>query len=127
MYRSLILLALLFSSTAQGHQFTPAYPELRASWMAGVWMTELKLFNKRKEISYYEFSVYDKDWKSVKFATPQRIQKVPYLVTENIEIYIKDEDVQAAEYICSTSKIVKNKGGAFGQVISSRICSKIKK
>lgn len=127
MYRFVILLALFFTSAAHGHQFTPAYPELRNSWMPGVWMTELKLFNKREEISYYEFSVFDKEWNAIKFATPQRVQKIPYLVTENIEIYIKDEDVEKALYICSTSKLLKTKGGNFGQAISSRICSKIKK
>lgn len=127
MYRFIILLALLFTSTVYGHQFTPAYPELRPSWMPGIWMTELKLFNKREEISYYEFNVFDEKWNAVKFATPQRVQKIPYLITENIEIYIKDEDVENATYICSTSKLIKEKGGIFGQSISSRICSKIKK
>ena len=95
--------------------------------MPGIWMTELKLFNKREEISYYEFNVFDEKWNAVKFATPQRVQKIPYLITENIEIYIKDEDVENATYICSTSKLIKEKGGIFGQSISSRICSKIKK
>lgn len=127
MYRSLILLLVLFAGSVNAHEFTPAYPKLRPSWMEGIWMTELSLFNKRQEILYYEIGVFDKDWNKVKFATPKRIEKVPYLVTENIEIYIKDEDVANAVYICSTSKILKNPNGGLSQAISSKICSKIKK
>ena len=125
--RSVVILFLFFINTVEAHEFTPAYPKLRESFIAGVWTTELKLFNKRKEVEYYEFGVFDKNWNSVRFATPQRVEKIPYLTTEIIEFYIKDEDLADAVYICSTSKIVKVKKLGMTPHVSSRICSKIKR
>jgi hypothetical protein len=125
--RSVVILFLFFIGTVEAHEFTPAYPEMRQSFMAGVWTTELKLFNKRPEIQYYEFGVFDKNWNPVIFATPRRVEKIPYLTTETIEFYIKDENLTDAVYICSRSKIVRSKSPGITPHVSSRICSKIKK
>jgi hypothetical protein len=125
--RSVVILFLFFIGSVQAHEFTPAYPKLRQSFMAGVWTTDLKLFNKRPEITYYEFGVFNENWGPVRFATPHRIEKIPYLTTEIIEFYIKDEDVNEAIYICSTSKVVRSLNEGLTPHVSSRICSKIKR
>jgi len=82
------------------------------------------LFNRREEINYYQINVFDKDWAKIPFATSTRLLYVPYLESANIEIYLRDEDVAAAMYICSHSKILI--GSKQASQISSKICSKLK-
>ena len=84
----------------------------------------MELFNSRKDVSHFEFSVFDKDWNPIKFATSERIMRIDYLVRKSIDIYIRKEDKYKATYVCSRSKtITENKEVA---IVTSRICSKIK-
>ena len=83
----------------------------------------MQLFNKRKEIEYYELSVYDANWKSLPFASESKIVKIQYLQTKDILVYIKKEDLKRVKYICSESKIQKENNQ--NTLVSSRICSKI--
>lgn len=115
---------MLFSGIAFAHQMTPTYPKLVNSQVEDVLRTTVVLFNKRKEIEYYEISVFDKDWNAVTFATQKRIVKLPYLKTIKIDIYIRSVDRSSATYICSTSKIEAHK--AESSSVYSKICSKIK-
>lgn len=110
---------------ASAHQFTPTYPKLVPSLVPGVFKADMKLFNKRQDIEFYVFSVYDKDWNSVPSATSSRYLRIPYLESRNVEIFVRQADADQVTYICSKSKILKGNGKQYAPV-SSRICSKVK-
>jgi hypothetical protein len=124
MIRYVIFCLLLIGGSSNAHQFLPTYPKFQTSFVEGVVYTKMELFNKRKEIEYYQLSVYDKDWNSLPFATQSKIVRIDYLQTKEIEIYIKQEDLKNIMYICSESKVKKE--SEQNTVISSRICSKIR-
>jgi hypothetical protein len=114
----------IWGSQALGHQFMPAYPKLEPSYVDGILMTKMELFNSRNDVEFYELSVFDAEWNSVPFATEERIVNIEYLKRKTIEIYIREQDRSKAVYICSKSKIRPSNIQA--TVVSSRICSKIK-
>ena len=109
---------------AYGHQFMPAYPKLEPSYVDGVLVTKMELFNSREDVEYYELSVFTSEWEPVPFATEDKIINVEYLKRKIIEIYIRQQDRNRAVYICSKSKLRLNNLQA--TVVPSRICSKIK-
>ncbi|MDA9581411.1 hypothetical protein N9R80_00305 [bacterium] len=119
-----VLLGVLTHGLAWGHELTPTYPELKTSYLSGVLKAEMHLFNSRKDINYYSVSVYDKDWKPVKFATESKIIQMDYLDHRDIEVYVRKKDQEKARYICTKSKILKGKSAP--ALVASRICSKIK-
>ena len=121
MYRAIIL--LLLSGYVSAHQWTPTYPTLSSSYIPRVLVTQMQLFNTRKDIEYYEFGVFDQSWEPLPFATPEKVLKIPYLKTVDIEIFIRETDLERAVYICSESKI--QKGSKQASSVSSRICSKL--
>ncbi len=92
--------------------------------MSGVLQTKMQLFNKRNDVEYYELSVYDKDWKSLPFASESKIIQINYLQTKSVNVYIKQEDLGKVTYICTESK--HKREGDKSTVISSQICSKVK-
>lgn len=118
------LFIFALGSWAEGHQFTPTYPKLEPSYIDGVLVTKMELFNSRQDVNFYEVSVSTEDWKPVPFATESNIVEVAYLQRKTIEIYIRERDRQRAVYICTKSKLQENKTGV--TLVSSRICSKIK-
>lgn len=125
MVRWFVILALLACSGVNAHQFTPTYPKLTSSYIEGVLHTEMKLFNRRNDVEYYELSVFDKDWNEVEFAIiGGKIFSVPYLQTKSLDIYISNKDAPRVVYICTTSKIVRK--DVSSTLISSKICSKVK-
>jgi len=119
-----VLLGVLTHGFSWGHELTPTYPELKTSYLSGVLKAEMHLFNSRKDINYYSVSVYDKDWKPVKFATESKIIQMDYLDHRDIEVYVRKKDQEKAHYICTKSKILKGKSAP--ALVASRICSKIK-
>ena len=119
-----VLLGVLTHGLSWGHELTPTYPELKTSYLSGVLKAEMHLFNSRKDINYYSVSVYDKDWKPVKFATESKIIQMDYLDHKDIEVYVRTKDQEKAHYICTKSKILKGKSAP--TLLASRICSKIK-
>lgn len=123
MFRYVLLLLIGIAGQVNAHQFLPTYPTFEYSFIEGIVQTKMQLFNKRKEIEYYELSVYDADWKKLPFASESKIVKVQYLQTKDILIYIKKEDLKRVKYICSESKIQKD--DTQNTLVSSRICSKI--
>ena len=126
MYRYLITIILCtLGGYASAHQFTPTYPKLVPSLVPGVFKADMKIFNKREDVEFFVFSVYDENWKSVPSATSSRYLRVPYLATKNVEIYVRQGDADQVTYICSKSKILKEEAQQFAAV-SSRICSKVK-
>ena len=124
MFRYVIALMIVLSCSANAHQFLPTYPKFQNSFVEGVVYTKMELFNKRKEIGFYELDVFDGDWNSITFATESKIIRVNYLETKYINVYIKKEDLKRAVYICTESKIRKEDIQATS--IASKICSKIK-
>jgi len=124
MFRYVIALMMVLSCSANAHQFLPTYPKFQNSFVEGVVYTKMELFNKRKEIGFYELGVFDGDWNSITFATESKIIRVNYLETKYINVYIKKEDLKRAVYICTESKIKKEDIQATS--IASKICSKIK-
>tara|TARA_B110000238_G_C16122213_1_gene437597 strand:+ start:726 stop:1112 length:387 start_codon:yes stop_codon:yes gene_type:complete len=123
-YRALTLAVLIaLSGSVWGHQFTPTYPTWKRSFIPGILVVTMTLFNSREEISYYQINVYDKAWKKLPFASSDRLSRIEYLETKKIEVYLKVEDVDKALYICSRSKLTM--GSKQASHVSSKICSKL--
>ena len=104
---------------------TPAYPTLKPSYIDGVYVTKMKMFNRRKEIVYYAIQVFTHDWKPLPFASTSKIINVGHNKRKLFEVYIRSRDVDKATYICTESKVFKNTEQV--TLVSSKICSKIKK
>lgn len=122
-----IFLAFLFyilGGPVAAHQFTPTYPIFTESYVEGVMYTKMEIFNKRREVDYYELGVFDKDWNPVTFASDDRIIRVRYLETKKLNVYVKNEDIKKVTYICTESRLRKE--DTKDTVISSKICSKVK-
>lgn len=119
-------LALLVGSTASAHEMVPTYPKLRTSYMDGLVVTTMTMFNRRQDVEFYEIGVFDDDWNEVPFVSQYKIHKIPFLSTVSFDVYIRDEDKYKARYICSKSKLRKL-DGRVRTAISSRICSRIKR
>lgn len=113
----------LFAATAQAHEWTPTYPKFEPSFLDGIVVTTMSLFNKRKEIEYYDISIYDQEWQPVPFATTSKLVHVSYLETKSIDIYIREVDCDRIKYICTESKIFTDDTSQTG--VTSRICSKV--
>jgi hypothetical protein len=103
---------------------TPAYPVLDSSYINGVVVAKMKLFNRREDVEYYQIDVFTEDWKPISFATTNRLLKVGYNKNKLFEVYIRFADVKKTKYICTTSKLIKKKYQE--ALVSSMICSKIK-
>lgn len=123
--RFLLSLAFLVSvNSAYAHEMTPTYPELKPSFVEGIYGTSLVIFNRRKDINYYEISVFDNNWNPISFATSSKIIKINYLEKKYFDLYIRSKDLNRTKYICSTSKIQKNT--ITSATVASKICSKVK-
>jgi len=120
----LIFVLCLFGFQSNAHEMTPTYPVLDSSYIEGVVVAKMKLFNRRQDVEYYEINVFTEDWKSVSFATTDRLLKVDYNKNKMFNVYIRFADVKRTKYICTTSKVFK--GGNQKTLVSSMICSKIK-
>ena len=127
MYRSVIisLFLLLISFSSYSHEMTPTYPKFKDSFMSGLLVTEMEIFNKRSDISYYEIGVFDKDFQSIPFVSSFTVYEVNYLKKVKFEIYIRKNDEPQVTYICSRSRVLEQKVSNTNVV--STICSKIKR
>jgi len=114
---------MTIGGSAMAHQFVPTHPKFDISFVEGVWYTKMELFNKRSDVQFYELSVYDKEWKSIPFASESVLMRVKYLETKKVNVYIKEEDLKNVTYICSESRILKD--SIQGTAVTSRICSKV--
>jgi hypothetical protein len=121
----LVTAALLLSTSAVAHEMTPTYFKFEPSYVGGVYVTTIDLWNRRNDVEYYEISVLNEMWKRIPFATRDRIIKIPHLSREKIDIYIKQDDLYAVEYICTSSKQLKSDVKSTG--IKSMICSRIER
>jgi hypothetical protein len=125
MYSKIILaLGFVFCTSLNAHEMTPTYPKLIPSYVDGVSVAKMKLFNRRDDVEYYEIGVFTEDWKSLPFASSSRVIKVAFSRRKLFEVYIRSVDIPKAMYICTESKVFKSTEQV--TLISSRICSKIK-
>ena len=115
---------VLFGSASFAHEMTPTYFEIKPSIYNKVYGTELVLFNRRQDVSYYELKVYDAEWNELPFSAPEKIMKMKYTGKKRLYVFVREKDTDKLTYICTESKLVKGTVGSTG--IMSRICSKIK-
>ena len=120
MHRELILL-LLLAFPAHAHQMVPSHPVLKQSHVSGILKTELELFNKRKDVEYFELGVFDADWNPIPFVSAYKVAHVRYLGHLKFAVYIRKADADRATYVCSQSKL---RGEDTGTLLASRICSR---
>ena len=99
---------------------TPTYPTFVASFMDGISVTTLSIFNKRKDVSYYEIGVFTKEWEPVPFVSQYKIIPMEYLDTVFFDVYVSNLSLNSVEFICSVSQLQK------GTTVSSKICSRVK-
>ena len=127
MYRSVIIsiFLMLISFSSYSHEMTPTYPKFKDSFMDGLLVTEMEIFNKRRDVDYYEIGVFDKDFKAIPFVSSYTVYKVDYLQTVSVEIYVRRNDEPQITYICSRSKVLEQR--VSNTSIASTICSKIRR
>ena len=121
-----IVLSILIASCTQAtaHEMVPTYPKLRQSHLDNVYVTTMKMFNRRADVDYYEVGVFDKDFNPIPFVTGYRVIKLEYLGHVTFDVYIRKADVSRVEYICSLSKLQKD--NSVKTAVASKICSKVK-
>ena len=107
------------------HEMTPTYYKWTPSHVDGVYKTTMEMFNKRKDVEWYEIGVFDKNMKPVQFVSSYRLMNMPYLSHIKFDIYISALDSAVAEYVCSVSKLREMSEKA--TMVASRICSKVKR
>lgn len=115
----------LLTTSAAAHELTPTYPKLRPSFMEGVYVTEMHMWNRRSDVKYYGVGVFDKDMEAIPFATSTKILRLEHLAHLDFDVYIRGKDVDRAVYICTWSKQLKQ--DVKGTGIQSRICSRFEK
>lgn len=126
----IIALCFVFCTTAYAHEMTPAYPQLKPSYIEGVSSTKMKLFNRRKDVSYYLIEVFTSDFKPIPFASTSlstvssKVVRVGHNKSKMFDVYIRSSDLDRAVYICTQSKLLKQTDQI--SLITSRVCSKIK-
>jgi hypothetical protein len=103
---------------------TPTYPKWSTSQIEGIKKTTMSMFNRRKDVRFYEIGVFNKDWKPIPFVTSYKILKLEYLNHIEFDIYAREEDVKDAEYVCSLSKLQENNDNK--PILATKICSRFK-
>jgi len=121
-FASLILSLAAFN--VWGHEFGPAQVELKPSiYNAEILETDVRLYNRRDDALWFEFKVYDKDFKPVPFNADSKIVRQETDSGKNYKIRIKRRDFERATYVCTISKILIS----LGPKTKTTICLAIKK
>jgi len=116
----LSLIVITLSTPVYSHEMTPTYPTFSKSFMAGISVTTLNIFNKRKDVSFYEIGVFTKEWKPIPFVSEYTVIPMKYLDTVSFDVYVSNLSLSSVEYICSVSQL------KVGATVSSKICSRVK-
>lgn len=124
MYRQIILCTLLLCTSAFAHEMTPTYPKLEPSHVSGVYKAKMGIFNRRKDVQFYEIGVFTEDWEPIPFVSSYRIVHLAYLGHLQFDVYIRASDVKRATYICSKSEVKAEI--STGTAVASKICSRFK-
>jgi hypothetical protein len=118
------LMFVLACGFVSAHELTPTYPEFRPSFMDGISVTSMELYNAREEIEFYKIDVYTADWERIPFATKESTIRVSHLQRHTFDVYVKDSDLDRIEYICTVSRLLQDQLQSQG--VSSRVCSRVK-
>ena len=124
MRSSVALCLLLFNYAVHSHEQTPTYLKWTVSGVSEVKKTQIRLWNSRPDIEYYEIGVFDGDWQPIPFVTAYKILPVKYLQEVKIDIYIKESNIEETRYVCSLSKLRSSNESQ--TLLATRICSKFK-
>jgi len=124
MIRFILLFSLIFSMNSFADESIPTYPKWSNGIYPGVLTTTIEIFNKRKDVEYYDIGVFDKDWNPVYFVAEYKVIRLTYLSRTSIDIFIAKENREKVEYVCSRSKIRKEQSSR--PAVSSKICSRFK-
>lgn len=116
-------LIFIMSSASMAHEMVPTYPKMEPSHIDGLYKATMTVFNKRPEVEYYEIGVFTEEWEPLPFVSNYKIHKIPYLSAATFDVYIRNQDKYNVTYICSQSKLRKQK--TTRTAVSSRICSKV--
>ena len=120
--KALVIITLLGSGVS-AHEQTPAYPKMKYSTVKNVVKFELSIFNQRERVKYYRIALFDKNFVGLPFSTRHRIIKVDYQTRKNFAVYVRKNDLDEAQYICTISKTMKERGSK--PFVRSMVCSKI--
>ena len=124
MYRKITAaLVALISQSAIAHEMTPTYPQFNMSYMPDIAVTEMRLFNKRKDVELDELEVFDSEWNRMPFVSSHKVMQLNYLEQVDVEIYVRSSDLARIEYICSTSRLRRD---STSNKVSTKICSRVK-
>ena len=125
MRSSIALCLLLFNYTVHSHEQTPTYPEWTVSGVSGIKKTNIRLWNKRPNVEYYEIGVFKEDLKTpIPFVTAYKIVPLGYLKEVKFDVYIRESNIKDARYVCSLSKLRSKDMSK--TLVATRICSKFK-
>jgi len=102
------------------HEMTPTYPTFSKSFMDGISVATLNIFNKRMDVSYYEIGVFTDEWEPVPFVSQYTVIPMKYLDTVSFDVYVTNRSLDSVEYICSVSQV------QYGATVTSKICSRVK-
>jgi hypothetical protein len=124
--RYIMIMWVFICQSVMAHEWTPTYPVPEMSHIEDVLKVEMKLFNNRENVEYFEIGVFDEDWNKVPFALQngQVIVRAKYQERKFIDVYIRNKDIKSATYVCSQSKLLQE--DETKPLFFSRICSKIK-
>jgi len=114
------LIVVTLSTPVYSHDMTPTYPTFKQSFMVGISVTTLEIFNKRKDVSYYEIGVFTDEWEPIPFVSQYTVIPMRYLDTVSFDVYVSQLSLDSVEYICSVSQL------QYGTTVSSKICSRVK-
>lgn len=93
--------------------------------MNGVYKVSMEMFNKRKDVEWYEIGVFDENRYPISFVSSYKVVNIPYLGHVKFDVFVRSEDVKRVVYICSRSKLRSEK--VKDTLIASIICSKVKR
>jgi len=124
-YTFLLCSVVFFGWAHRGnsHEMSPAYPKFVFSHLEGLMKTTVNIFNRRKDVSFFEIEVFDEDWNPLPFAAQSRLLQLQYLEKKSVNVYIRRKDLNRVEYVCTRSKIFMGEGTT---KVSSKICSRVK-
>jgi hypothetical protein len=118
-----ILIFGLACGPAMAHELTPTYPEFRRSFMDGISVTTMELYNAREEVDIYKISVHTENWERIPFASASNVIKVLHNERYTFDVYVRNADLDRIEFICTVSSNPENQEDT---EIASRVCSRVK-
>lgn len=114
---------LLAATSVVAHEMTPTYPKPSPSPIKGVTKFKMSLFNARTDVQFFQIAVIDREGNPMRFAATDRILAVSYKQRQDFDIYIRDDDLDRARYICTQSKVFAEQVSK--TLVVSTICSRV--